>query len=72
MTTTIYHVFSTGMDEYFDADKFDQAKAQYLEWGDLYGTARLYLERWPKNHKELQSDSPISEECLMATGDYPQ
>lgn len=68
-TQTVYHVFSNESDEWLT--DYSEAKALFTEWGEQFGCARLYREVWPANAGELGLDTPISEECLEATGEYP-
>jgi len=64
-TTTIYHIFSDSID-LFEHD-LTKAKEKYNELLNKYGRARLYEERW-ENKDSLE---PISEDCIMAEGDFP-
>jgi len=65
MAITVYHVFTHEQDEWYD--DFSEAKAQYLEWGDECGSARLYRQVY--SHR--QDDEPVAEDCLASTGEYP-
>ena len=62
---TKYHVFTDHRDGWYGSDQFDEAKAQYLEWGDEFGCARLYIE------VEDENGDTVREDCLESTGDYP-
>ena len=59
----VFHVFTDQRDGWYE--HFDDAKAQFIEWGETFGRARLY--------RELQDEQGelLHEECLDGIGAYP-
>lgn len=68
--STVFHVFTSHNDEWFD--NHDEAKALYNKWAKDNGEARMYEEVWPDDPDVLEeTDEPLKSECLYTFGDYP-
>jgi len=69
-TYTKYHIFTNGLDEWFD--DYNEAMTLYKKWVKEYGTARLYEEtRTTGFEDKYDNDDVIDEICLESFGEWP-
>ncbi len=63
----IYHVFTNGRDTY--EDDYKAARALFRRMKEQRGCARLYRQVWDP---AVSEDEPVEEDCLLASGGFPE
>ncbi len=64
----VYHVFADNRDTF--TEDAEEAVRVYAHYAEEHGDSRLYEEIY-RDREAMENDEMLTEDCLLATGEFP-